>query len=223
MAPPNANGAACVRSHSPSRTPKTSSRPSTPRWPSRRKLYRDGESEYLINEIPCRLKDIHDLFLDTGIGPDSYAIIELKMVDDILNDKENSRRLLFEEAAGVSKYKIRKKQTLKKLEDTQHDLERVDDILFEIGKNLKSLENQAKKTRRYFEIKEKYKLASARHAFFTIRGLREPMPASSPRNRASATCSPNRNPSSHATRPASPNSGRNRSRMRAASPIPRRT
>jgi chromosome segregation protein len=138
-----------------------------------RKLYRDGESEYLINEIPCRLKDIYDLFLDTGIGPDSYAIIELKMVDDILNDKENSRRLLFEEAAGVSKYKIRKKQTLKKLEDTQQDLERVDDILFEIGKNLKSLENQAKKTRRYFEIKEKYKLASARHAFFTIRGLRE--------------------------------------------------
>ena len=138
-----------------------------------RKLYRDGESEYLINDIPCRLKDIYDLFLDTGIGPDSYAIIELKMVDDILNDKENSRRLLFEEAAGVSKYKIRKRQTLKKLDETQTDLERVDDLLFEIQKNLRSLEAQAKKTKKYFEIKDKYKLASSRHAFFTVAGLKE--------------------------------------------------
>lgn len=138
-----------------------------------RKLYRDGESEYMINDIPCRLKDIYDLFLDTGIGPDSYAIIELKMVDDILNDKENSRRNLFEEAAGVSKYKIRKKQTLKKLEETQQDLERVEDILFEIQKNLRSLENQAKKARKYFEIKDKYRLVSSRHAYFTIKSLRE--------------------------------------------------
>jgi chromosome segregation protein len=138
-----------------------------------RKLYRDGESEYLINDIACRLKDIYDLFLDTGIGPDSYAIIELKMVDDILNDKENSRRNLFEEAAGVSKYKIRKKQTLRKLEETQLDLDRVEDILFEIQKNLRSLDAQAKKARKYFEIKDKYRLVSSRHAYFTIKGLRE--------------------------------------------------
>lgn len=138
-----------------------------------RKLYRDGESEYLINDISCRLKDIYDLFLDTGIGPDSYAIIELKMVDDILNDKENSRRNLFEEAAGVSKYKIRKKQTLRKLEETQLDLDRVEDILFEIQKNLRSLDAQAKKARKYFEIKDKYRLVSSRHAYFTIKGLRE--------------------------------------------------
>jgi chromosome segregation protein len=137
-----------------------------------RKLYRTGESEYMINGVACRLKDIHDLFLDTGIGPDSYAIIELKMVDDILNDKENSRRILFEEAAGISKYKIRKKQTLKKLEETQDDLERVEDILFEIQKQLKSLEAQAKKARKYFEIKCEYKLVSSRHAYFAIRGLR---------------------------------------------------
>jgi chromosome segregation protein len=137
-----------------------------------RKLYRSGESEYMINGVPCRLKDIHDLFLDTGIGPDSYAIIELKMVDDILNDKENSRRILFEEAAGISKYKIRKKQTLKKLEETQGDLERVEDILFEINKQLKSLEAQAKKARKYFEIKAEYKTVSSRHAYFAIRNLR---------------------------------------------------
>lgn len=137
-----------------------------------RKLYRNGDSDYLINDIPCRLKDIHNLFLDTGIGPDSYAIIELKMVDDILNDKENSRRILFEEAAGISKYKIRKRETLKRLKDTQGDLDRVEDVLFEIRKQLKSLESQARKARRYFEIKSEYKLLSSRHAFFSIRDLR---------------------------------------------------
>ena len=67
-----------------------------------RKYFRSGESEYLLNQVPCRLKDITNLFLDTGIGPDSYAIIELAMVEDILNDKDNSRRILFEEAAGIS-------------------------------------------------------------------------------------------------------------------------
>lgn len=137
-----------------------------------RKLYRNGDSDYLINDIPCRLKDIHNLFLDTGIGPDSYAIIELKMVDDILNDKENSRRILFEEAAGISKYKIRKRETLKRLKDTQGDLDRVEDVLFEIRKQLKSLESQARKARRYFEIKSQYKLLSSQHAFFSIRELR---------------------------------------------------
>lgn len=122
-----------------------------------RRYYRSGESEYLLNGVTCRLKDITNLFLDTGIGSDSYAIIELKMVDDILNDKDNSRRALFEEAAGISKFKIRKKQTLKKLEETDKDLERVEDILFEITKNLKSLEKQAKQTEKYFSVKEEYK------------------------------------------------------------------
>ena len=95
-----------------------------------RRLYRTGESEYLLNNVTCRLKDITDLFLDTGIGSDSYAIIELKMVDEILNDKHNAIKNLLEEAAGISKYKIRKKQTLQKLEDTDNDLKLVDELLF---------------------------------------------------------------------------------------------
>jgi chromosome segregation protein len=122
-----------------------------------RKYYRSGESEYLLNNVTCRLKDITNLFLDTGIGSDSYAIIELKMVDDILNDKDNSRRGLFEEAAGISKFKVRKKETLRKLEETDTDLARVEDLLHEISKNLKVLEKQAKQTQSYFKLKEEYK------------------------------------------------------------------
>src|SRR6187455_300501 len=122
-----------------------------------RRLYRSGESEYLLNGVECRLKDITNLFLDTGVASNSYAIIELGMVDDILNDRDNSRRMLFEEAAGISKFKKRKKETLKKLEDTDADLERVEDLLFEIEKNMKSLEKQAKQTEQYYKIKEDYK------------------------------------------------------------------
>ncbi|HTF16560.1 MAG TPA: chromosome segregation protein SMC [Chryseolinea sp.] len=122
-----------------------------------RRLYRTGESEYLLNGVVCRLKDITNLFLDTGVASNSYAIIELGMVDDLLNDKDNSRRALFEEAAGISKFKKRKKETLKKLEDTDADLERVADLLFEIEKNMKSLEKQAKQTENYYRIKEEYK------------------------------------------------------------------
>ncbi|PRY90726.1 condensin subunit Smc [Mongoliibacter ruber] len=125
-----------------------------------RRYYRSGESEYLLNGITCRLKDITNLFMDTGINSNSYAIIELKMIDELLNDKNNSRRDLFEEAAGISKFKTRKKETLRKLEDTDADLERVEDVLFEIEKNLKSLEKQAKQTAKYFEIKKEYKRAS---------------------------------------------------------------
>lgn len=122
-----------------------------------RRLYRSGESEYLLNGVVCRLKDITNLFMDTGVASNSYAIIELGMVDDLLNDKDHSRRMLFEEAAGISKFKKRKKETLKKLEDTDADLERVEDLLFEIEKNMKSLEKQAKQTENYYRIKEEYK------------------------------------------------------------------
>lgn len=122
-----------------------------------RRLYRSGESEYLLNGVSCRLKDITNLFMDTGVASNSYAIIELGMVDDLLNDKDNSRRMLFEEAAGISKFKKRKKETLKKLEDTDADLERVEDLLFEIEKNMKSLEKQAKQTETYYRIKDEYK------------------------------------------------------------------
>ncbi len=133
-----------------------------------RRYYRSGESEYQLNGITCRLKDITNLFLDTGIASNSYAIIELKMVDDLLNDKDNSRRGLFEEAAGISKFKVRKKETLRKLEGTDADLERVEDLLFEINKNLKSLEKQAKQTERYFKLKEEYKILSIALAKKTI-------------------------------------------------------
>ena len=129
-----------------------------------RRFFRSGDSEYLLNGVNCRLKDITNLFLDTGIASNSYAIIELGMVDDILNDKENSRRHLFEEAAGVSKFKIRKKETLKRLKETDDDLDRVDDLLFEIEKNMRSLERQAREAKRYFTIKEEYKVHSIEFA-----------------------------------------------------------
>ena len=138
-----------------------------------RRYYRSGESEYLLNNVPCRLKDITNLFLDTGIASNSYAIIELKMVDDLLNDKDNSRRALFEEAAGISKFKIRKKETLKKLQDTDDDLDRVEDLLFEIEKNLKSLERQAKQAQKYLNTKEEYKISSIALAHKTIGSLSE--------------------------------------------------
>ncbi len=137
-----------------------------------RKLYRSGESEYQINGVTCRLKDIQNLFMDTGISSDSYAIIELGMVDEILTNKNNERRKFFEEAAGIGKYKIRKKQTLKRLEDTDADLERVEDLLYEIEKNLKSLEKQARRTQRYFELKETYKQLSSQYAFLMMRDIR---------------------------------------------------
>ena len=138
-----------------------------------RRYYRSGESEYLLNGVTCRLKDITNLFLDTGIASNSYAIIELKMVDDILNDKDNSRRGLFEEAAGISKFKKRKKETLKKLQDTDADLERVEDLLFEIEKNMKSLERQAKQTEKYYQLKEEYKQLSVSLARLTINKFSE--------------------------------------------------
>ncbi|MGJ1205714.1 chromosome segregation protein SMC [Sphingobacterium lactis] len=133
-----------------------------------RKLFRTGESEYRLNDVKCRLKDITDLFLDTGIGSDTYSIIELKMIDEIIANKDNSRRNLFEEASGISKYKVRKKQTLAKLRDTEADLSRVDDLLFEINKNLKTLENQAKKAEKYFKLKEEYKESSIDLAYYKL-------------------------------------------------------
>ncbi len=122
-----------------------------------RTLYKSGESEYRLNDVKCRLKDISSLFLDTGIGSNSYAIIELKMVDSILMDTNNARRKMFEQASGISKYKKRKHETLNKLDSTKADLDRVDDLLFEIEGNLKTLEKQAKRTEKFFALKEKYK------------------------------------------------------------------
>lgn len=138
-----------------------------------RKLFRTGESEYRLNDVPCRLKDITNLFLDTGISSDSYAIIELGMVDEILNDRDNSRRRLFEQAAGISKYKRRKRETLLKLKGTEEDLERVQDLLYEIEGNLKSLESQARRAERYYEIKDEYQEKSVVLARIQVAGLSE--------------------------------------------------
>ena len=133
-----------------------------------RVLYQSGDSEYRLNGVPCRLKDITSLFLDTGIGSNSYAIIALGMVDDLLNDKDNSRRKMFEQASGISKYKIRKRETLNKLKSTSDDLDRIEDLLFEIEGNLKQLEKQAKRTKRFYELKEKYKEISIELAVFKL-------------------------------------------------------
>ncbi|WP_053404376.1 chromosome segregation protein SMC [Persicobacter sp. CCB-QB2] len=138
-----------------------------------RRYYRSGDSEYLLNGVTCRLKDITGLFMDTGITSNSYAIIELRMVEEILNDKDNSRRGLFEEAAGISKFKARKKETLKKLKDTDADLERVEDLLAEIEKNMKSLERQAKTAKRYFKLKEDYKNFSLQLACQEVKTFRD--------------------------------------------------
>jgi len=138
-----------------------------------RKLFRTGESEYFLNGVHCRLKDITDIFLDTGIGPDSYSIIELKMIDEILNDKNSTVKILLEEAAGISKYKIRKKQTLQKLEETDADLNRVNDLLFEIEKSMKQLEAQAKKTTRFYKLKDEYKSSGVILAVHHLKSFNE--------------------------------------------------
>ncbi len=137
-----------------------------------RRLYRSGESEYQLNGVVCRLKDITNLLMDTGIGSNSYAIIALGMVDEILADKDNARRRMFEQAAGVSKYKVRKRETLNKLQSTTADLERVEDLLFEINNNLKTLEQQAKRTKKYFELKEEYKDLSIKLAALKSESLK---------------------------------------------------
>ncbi|MFZ1530112.1 MAG: chromosome segregation protein SMC [Ferruginibacter sp.] len=136
-----------------------------------RKYYKSGESEYRLNDVACRLKDIHNLFMDTGVSTDSYAIIELGMVDDIIKDKENSRRKMLEQAAGITIYKTRKKEAKLKLDATEQDLARIEDLLFEINNQLKTLESQAKKAEKYFEIKKDYKEVSIELAKAALEGF----------------------------------------------------
>ena len=136
-----------------------------------RKFYKSGESEYRLNDVQCRLKDIHNLFLDTGVSTDSYAIMELGMVDDIIKDKDNSRRKMLEQAAGISIYKTRKKEAKLKLDATEQDLARIEDLLFEIHNQLKTLESQAKKAEKYHEIKKEYKIKSIELAKAALEGF----------------------------------------------------
>ena len=114
-----------------------------------RRLFRSGESEYYLNKNRCRLKDIMELFFDTGMGPHAYSVIQQGMIDSILSDKTEDRRSLFEEAAGVTKYKHRKKEAENKLQATEADLLRLGDVLAEIEKQVIQLRRQAKRARRY--------------------------------------------------------------------------
>lgn len=136
-----------------------------------RKYYKNGDSEYRLNDVTCRLKDIHNLFMDTGVSTDSYAIIELGMVDDIIKDKENSRRRMLEQAAGISIYKTRKREAKLKLDATEQDLARIEDLLFEINNQLKTLESQAKKAEKYNEVKKDYRELSIELAKAALEGF----------------------------------------------------
>jgi Chromosome segregation ATPases len=117
-----------------------------------RRLFRTGQSEYLLNGTACRLKDIHALFVDTGLSTNAYSVIELKAVEGIVDDRNNERRKLFEEAAGVTKFKEQRRDTYKKLKETKEDLQRLSDILLTMEKKVKSLETQSRKARQLKEL-----------------------------------------------------------------------
>lgn len=119
-----------------------------------RRLYRGGEGEYFINGVPARLKDIQELFMDTGVGAKGYSVIEQGQIGKIVNAKPEERRLLIEEAAGIAKYKARKKESLRKMEATQANLSRLTDVIQEIERSLGSLERQAQKARQFKKFKE---------------------------------------------------------------------
>lgn len=119
-----------------------------------RRLFRDGTSEYLMNDTTCRLKDITNLFMDTGMGADAYSVIELKMIDEIVSGSNADRRRMFEEAAGITRYKMRRRQALRKLDNTQDDLERIRDLTGEIGSQVKRLKRQAEKAAEHEELTE---------------------------------------------------------------------
>ena len=122
-----------------------------------RRMFRSGESEYLINDNPCRLKDIRELIMDTGIGVDGYSIIGQGKISDIVSNKPESRREIFEEAAGIVAYKTRKQETERKLAGTKNNLERIDDIVGEIEGRIGGLKEDSIKAKRYLELKEHYK------------------------------------------------------------------
>ena len=122
-----------------------------------RKIYRSGETGYYINKVPCRLKDVLELFMDTGIGKDGYSIIGQGKIDEILSNKSEDRRNIFEEAAGIVKYRTRKQESEKKLERTKLNLLRINDILAEIETNIEPLKIQAEKAKKYLDLREELK------------------------------------------------------------------
>lgn len=122
-----------------------------------RKIYRSGETGYFINKVPCRLKDILELFMDTGIGKDGYSIIGQGKIDEILSNKSEDRRHIFEEAAGIVKYRTRKNESEKKLEQTKLNLLRINDILAEIETTLEPLRIQSEKAKQFLDLREELK------------------------------------------------------------------
>src|SRR6185295_13715531 len=119
-----------------------------------RRVYRSGEGEYLINHQACRLKDIKDLFLGSGAGADAYCVIEQGRVDVLLQSSARERRTIFEEAAGISRFKAKKTETLRKLERVDQNLQRLRDVMGEVDKQLRSVKLQAAKAQRYQEYSQ---------------------------------------------------------------------
>ena len=138
-----------------------------------RKIYRSGETGYFINKVPCRLKDILELFMDTGIGKDGYSIIGQGKIDEILSNKSEDRRHIFEEAAGIVKYRTRKVESEKKLEQTKLNLLRINDILSEIEGQLEPLKLQSEKARRFLSLREELKNIEVGLFVFNINSYKE--------------------------------------------------
>ncbi len=136
-----------------------------------RRLFRSGESEYLINKVPCRLKDVTDLFLGTGVGHRAYSIVEQGKMEFVLNAKPEERRILIEEAAGITKYKDRKAAALRKMEATQQNLLRLSDVIAEIRRQMNSLNRQAKKAERYKEYRDEMRGIELGQSCQTYRSL----------------------------------------------------
>ena len=133
-----------------------------------RRVYRDGESEYFINRTPCRLKDIHDLFVDTGMGSDAYSVIELKMIEQILSETADDRKRMFEEAAGINKYKQQRRSALRKFDAVRQDLERVHDIVQEVEQKVHALNLQLKRFKRHENLTEELKDKDLALAFIRV-------------------------------------------------------
>ncbi len=149
-----------------------------------RRVFRDGHGEYEINKAPCRLRDIHRLFMDTGIGRSAYSIMEQGKIDMILSSKPEERRAVFEEAAGITRFKSQKKEALRKLDATESNLIRVSDIIREVNRQIGSLQRQANKARRYQELFDRLKLLDTHLAARRYEELREQMESSQSRHQA---------------------------------------
>ena len=133
-----------------------------------RRVYRSGESEYYLNKTQCRLKDIMDLFVDTGMGSDAYSVIELKMIEQILSDTGEDRRKMFEEAAGIHKYRTQRKSTIRKFEITRGDLERIKDIIAEVDQKVHHLSLQLKRFKRHAALTESIESKDIELAFLQV-------------------------------------------------------